>query len=101
MGTWRRVAAYVALGLKGRVNKLRLMKCMGYGTAGFPFLRKPRPPRLVKRKEWDEPSPSQRRQASITKSVPELFHSNMDIQVVTPLPLSLRHPPARLLAIMA
>ncbi len=45
--------------------------------------------------------PSQRRQASITERVPGLFHSNIYLQVVPPLPLSLRHPPARLLAILA
>lgn len=40
--TLRFVAAYVALGhgvVEGKVNKLKLMKRMGYGRAGFALLR--------------------------------------------------------------
>jgi transposase len=34
--------------VEGKINKLKLIKRMGYGRAGLPLLRKPSPPRLVK-----------------------------------------------------
>jgi hypothetical protein len=77
---------------KLNVNKLKLIKRMGYGRASFPLLRKPRSPRLVRRKELYEQSPSHRRQASITR-LPESQNANCSFRsLLAPLELA---PPAR------